>query len=75
MVNTVSATGELSAVVTVEVGTEVSGQIKRGTIWRLDARGKPESFGVVLGASDSTHTEISGPQVKEGMDVIAGIIQ
>jgi len=28
MVNTVSATGELSAVVTVEVGTEVSGQIK-----------------------------------------------
>jgi HlyD family secretion protein len=51
------------------------GQLKRGTIWRLDARGKPESFGVVLGASDSTHTEISGPQVKEGMEVIAGIIQ
>ena len=28
MVNTVSASGELSALVTLEVGTEVSGQIK-----------------------------------------------
>ncbi len=51
------------------------GQLKRGTIWSLGATGKPESFRVVLGASDSSHTEISGPQIKEGLEVIAGITQ
>ncbi len=51
------------------------GQLKRGMLWRLDATGKPESFGVVLGASDSTHTEISGPEITEGLEVISGITQ
>ena len=50
-------------------------QLKRGTLWKLDAAGKPESFSVVLGASDSIHTEISGPQIKEGLEVISGITQ
>ena len=51
------------------------GQPKRGTLWRLDATGKPELLHVVLGASDSSHTEISGPQITEGLEVITGIIQ
>ncbi len=51
------------------------GQLKRGTLWRLNAREKLESISVVLGASDSTHTEISGTQIKEGMEVITGITQ
>ena len=52
MVNTVSATGELSAVVTVEVGTEVSGQIKELLVdyntpvraGQIIARIDPESY-------------------------------
>ncbi|MEJ2728974.1 MAG: HlyD family efflux transporter periplasmic adaptor subunit [Deltaproteobacteria bacterium] len=50
-------------------------QPKRGTLWRLDARGEPELLHVVLGASDSSHTEISGPQITEGLEVISGITQ
>jgi hypothetical protein len=51
------------------------GQRKRGTLWRLDATGKPELLRVALGASDSSHTEISGPQITEGLEVITGIAQ
>lgn len=51
------------------------GQLKRGTLWRLGAAGKLESFRVVLGASDSSHTEVSGPQITEGLEVITGIVQ
>jgi HlyD family secretion protein len=50
-------------------------QLKRGILWKPDAAGRPESVSVVLGVSDSTHTEISGPQVKEGLEVISGIFQ
>jgi HlyD family secretion protein len=50
-------------------------QPKRGTLWRLDATGEPESLRVVLGVSDSSYTEISGPQITEGLEVITGIIQ
>ena len=50
-------------------------QLKRGTLWRLDAKGEPESLAVVLGAGDATHTEISAPQIKEGMEVISGMMQ
>jgi len=49
------------------------GQLKRGTLWRIGAAGKLESFHVVLGAGDSSHTEISGQEIKEGMEVITGI--
>jgi len=51
------------------------GQLKRGTLWRLGAADELESFNVVLGASDSTHTEVSGPQITEGLEVITGITQ
>jgi hypothetical protein len=50
-------------------------QLKSGRLWRLDASGEPEALGVLLGASDSSHTEISGPQISEGMEVITGIMQ
>ena len=56
MVNTVSATGELSAVVTVEVGTEVSGQIKELLVdyntpvsaGQIIARIDPESYETLM---------------------------
>jgi len=51
------------------------GQPKRGTLWRLGAKGEPELLRVVLGASDSSNTEISGPQITEGLEVITGITQ
>jgi HlyD family secretion protein len=51
------------------------GRPKRGTLWRLDASGKPEPLRVFMGASDSSHTEISGPQIIEGLEVITGVIQ
>ena len=51
----------------------VQGQPKRGTLWRLDASGALEALSVVLGASDSSHTEISGLQISEGMEVITDI--
>ena len=56
MVNIVSATGELSAVVTVEVGTEVSGQIKELLVdyntpvsaGQIIARIDPESYETLM---------------------------
>ena len=51
------------------------GQLKRGTLWRLGSTGKLESFRVVLGASDSSHTEVSGAQITEGLEVISNITQ
>ena len=48
-------------------------QLNQGTLWQLRASGKLELIKVVLGASDSTHTEISGLQLKEGMEVISGM--
>jgi HlyD family secretion protein len=48
-------------------------QPKRGTLWRLNDNGQPEAFSVVLGSSDSSHTEISGRGIKAGMQVITGV--
>lgn len=46
---------------------------RQGTLWQLDASGRPAAIRVTLGASDTTHTEIIGPAVRAGMQVIAGI--
>jgi len=51
------------------------GQPKQGTLWRLGTAGQPEALSVRLGVSDSSHTEISGPQIEEGLEVITGIEQ
>jgi HlyD family secretion protein len=48
-------------------------QPKYGTLWRLDEDGDPEAIRVILGSSDSTHTEISGRGIEEGVQVISGI--
>ena len=48
-------------------------QPKRGILWRLDDNGQPEAVSVILGSSDSSHTEISGRGIEAGMQVISGI--
>ena len=48
---------------------------KQGTLWRLDANGRPEAIQVGLGISDASFTEISGPAVVDGLEVITGIEQ
>ena len=49
-----------------------SGAGARGRIWVL-ADGRPRAVEVRTGLTDGTATEISGPEVREGMEVIAGI--
>jgi HlyD family secretion protein len=51
---------------------EAERQSKRGTLWRLDTEGRPQAVPVVLGASDASHTEISGRGIEAGMQVISG---
>jgi len=48
-------------------------QPKRGKIWRLNENGQPVAISVTLGSSDASHTEINGPGIKEGMEIITGI--
>ena len=47
-------------------------EVQRGRVWFLDADGRPKALPVVLGVSDTTHTEVSGTDVREGMDIIVG---
>ncbi|ETR72447.1 MAG: hypothetical protein OMM_07502 [Candidatus Magnetoglobus multicellularis str. Araruama] len=49
------------------------GQPKRGTLWQLDDTGQLKPIHVILGLSDSAHTEISGRGIVAGMQVIKGI--
>ncbi|MFT3896882.1 MAG: hypothetical protein QM719_04195 [Thermomonas sp.] len=44
---------------------------KRVTVYKL-ANGKPEAVMVRLGASDGSSTEVSGPNIAEGDQVISG---
>jgi HlyD family secretion protein len=41
------------------------------TLYKL-ANGKPEAVVVRLGASDGSSTEVSGPDIAEGDEVITG---
>jgi len=43
-----------------------------GTIYVLDAKGKPQAVKVRTGLTDGTTTEVSGDGIKEGMNVIVG---
>lgn len=52
---------------------ETERQSKRGTLWRLDGEGRLQSISVLLGASDPSHTEISGRSIEAGMEVIRGM--
>jgi HlyD family secretion protein len=44
-----------------------------GQLWYLDDHGQPAVARVHTGLTDGQMTEISGPNVREGMQVIAGI--
>jgi HlyD family secretion protein len=52
---------------------EAERQSKQGTLWRLDSGGHLLPLPVTLGTSDATHTEISGPGIEAGMQVIGGL--
>jgi Spy/CpxP family protein refolding chaperone len=52
---------------------EAERQSKQGTLWHLDSNGRLLVTPVKLGASDATHTEISGPGIAAGMQVIGGM--
>ncbi len=47
-------------------------KVQKGIIWYLNKTGTPERMQVVLGISDGTYTEISGPKIEVGMQVISG---
>jgi HlyD family secretion protein len=59
------------AEIAAEFGGRSSGPSARGRIWVL-ADGKPKPIDVRVGLTDGTATEISGPGVVEGMEVIVG---
>ncbi len=44
----------------------------RTVLWRLDAQGRPEPVPVKTGLTDGQNTEVSGPGLETGMQVIAG---
>jgi HlyD family secretion protein len=43
-------------------------------LWSLDADGIPRALPVTTGLTDGQHTEVSGPDLQEGMQVIAAAI-
>jgi HlyD family secretion protein len=45
-----------------------------GQVWYLNDQGLPEVLRVHTGLTDGQSTEISGPGVREGMQVIAGVL-
>lgn len=47
----------------------------RGTLWYIDAQGKPTAARVHTGISDGQKTQVESPQIKEGMQVIIGTTQ
>lgn len=48
-------------------------QPKRGTLWKLDDEGRLAALPVILGSNDSTHTEVRGRGIEDGMQVITGM--
>src|SRR5688572_5868107 len=61
-----------------QAGTRAAGRASgtaRGTVaqlWYVDSAGKPAVIRVRTGLTDGQNTEISGPNVREGMQVIIG---
>jgi HlyD family secretion protein len=43
-------------------------------LWILNAAGKPQAIDVVIGDTDGSLTEVSGPQVHAGLKVITGLL-
>ena len=44
------------------------------TLWYLDDSGRPAVTRVRIGLTDGQHTQVSGPELKEGMRVIVGLM-
>ena len=53
----------------------VRGRSNAATIWYIDAAGQLATARVTTGISDGIMTEIDGPALREGMQVIAGVLQ
>jgi multidrug efflux pump subunit AcrA (membrane-fusion protein) len=53
----------------------VGGRSNAATIWYIDAAGRLATARVTTGISDGIMTEIDGPALREGMQVIAGVLQ
>ena len=47
----------------------------RGRLYTLDEKRTPKAIEVRLGLNDGTATEVISPDVKEGMEIITGIVQ
>ena len=45
-----------------------------GRVWILDADGKPKAVSVTLGISDGSATEVLRGDLKEGQEVITGVV-
>ena len=45
------------------------------TLWYLDERGRPAMMRVRTGLTDGQRTEVSGPELREGMQIIVGLAQ
>jgi HlyD family secretion protein len=54
--------------------TEVSTDERPGRVWMLNGNGAPESTALRLGISDDTFTEVVSEDLREGQEVITGIL-
>lgn len=55
-----------------ELGGRTMSQTQRGRVWVLEA-GEPKPIDVRVGLTDGTATEIAGPGIVEGLQVIVGL--
>jgi len=54
-------------------GSKSAGRSAKGTIWVTDNAGPARPIRVSVGITDALDTEVSGPELKEGMNVITGL--
>jgi HlyD family secretion protein len=52
-----------------------AGGMTSGRIYVLDEKRQPKEIGVRLGLTDGTMTEVISPEIKEGMNVVTGVLQ
>jgi HlyD family secretion protein len=65
-----TASGQAGARASSRTGGATRGNVAR--LWYVDSAGKPAVMRVRTGLTDGQNTEISGPDVREGMQVIIG---
>jgi HlyD family secretion protein len=53
----------------------MSGSRDRAALWMLNENGKPTVVFACIGITDGQNTEVMGPHVREGMQVIASIVK